>query len=165
MSRKISVPKLSSGFIEIVGLLAMLALLVMMSLTTVDVFSRWLFARPILGAMEMTELLMVSIMALSLAWCTLKSGHIRVDIITSLFSKKTNRAIDIVNYSLTAAVVGFIVPGLIGRYIDGVQFGAATPVRKIPEGPFVLLLIAGYFLTFLVLIVHIVKTSSKGGEK
>jgi TRAP-type C4-dicarboxylate transport system permease small subunit len=164
MPKKISVSKLSSGFIEIVGFLAMLALLVMMSLTTVDVFSRWFFARPILGAMEMTEVLMVSIMALSLAWCTFRSGHIRVDIITSLFSKKTNRVIDIVNYCLTAAVIAFVVPGLIRRYVEGIEFGAATPVLKIPEGPFVLLLTFGYFLTFLVLIVHIVKTVLSGGR-
>jgi|WetSurMetagenome_2_1015567.scaffolds.fasta_scaffold94835_2 TRAP-type transport system small permease protein len=165
MSRKMTAAKLSSGFIEFVGLLAMLALLVMMSLTTVDVFSRWLFSRPILGTMEMTELLMVSIMALSLAWCTFKGGHIRVDIITGLFSKKANKVVDIFNFVLTATVVAFMVPALIGRYIEGVKMDAATPVLKIPEGPFALLLVFGYSLTFVVLIVHIVKISSSGDKK
>ena len=147
--------------IDIVGFLSLIALVAMMLMTTADVILRYLFDRPILGSMEMTELLMVTIAGLSLAWCTLKSGHIRVDIITSMFSKKTNRRIDIVNYVITAALCAFIAPALIGRYIEGEKLNVSTYVLKIPEGPFVLILTFGYFLTFLVLIVKIVKSISE----
>jgi len=111
----------------------------------------------------LTEILMVSMAGLSLAWCTLKSGHIRVDIITNMFSKKTNRAIDIINYIITAALCGFVVSALINRYIEGEKLDVRTYVLRIPEGPFVLLLSFGYFLTFFVLIVKIVQSIS--GEK
>ena len=151
------------GFIEIIGFVALITIIIMMMLTTVDVFLRYLFNSPLLGSFEMTELLMVSVAGLSLAWCTLKSGHIRVDIIINMFSKKTNRTIDMVNYILTAGICAFIVPALINRYIEGEKLDVRTYVLQIPEGPFVLLLSFGYLLTFLVLIVKIVKSMS--GEK
>jgi TRAP-type C4-dicarboxylate transport system permease small subunit len=163
MFKKLTAAKASMQVIDVVGFLSLVALVVMMLITTADVILRYLFDSPIMGSFELTEILMVSMAGLSLAWCTLKSGHIRVDIITSMFSKKTNRAIDIVNYIITAALCGFVVPALINRYIEGVKLDVRTYVLKIPEGPFVLLLSFGYFLTFLVLIVKIVKSFS--GEK
>ncbi|UCG68082.1 MAG: TRAP transporter small permease [Thermoplasmata archaeon] len=161
--KKLTPAKISIGVIEIVGFVALIAIVIMMMLTTTDVILRYLFDSPILGSMEMTELLMVSVAGLSLAWCTLKSGHIRVDIIINMFSKKTNRTIDMVNYILTAGICAFIVPALINRYIEGEKLDVRTYVLQIPEGPFVLLLSFGYLLTFLVLIVNIVKSIS--GEK
>jgi TRAP-type C4-dicarboxylate transport system permease small subunit len=164
MLKKLTPAKISMGVIEIVGFFSLVAIVIMMMLTTADAILRYIFDRPILGSMEMTELLMVSIAGLSLAWCTLKSGHIRVDIITNMFSKKTNRTIDVVNYILTGGICAFIVPALINRYIEGEKLDLRTYVLHIPEGPFVLLLSFGYLLTFLVLIVKIVKSMS-GEEK
>lgn len=158
MSKNFTPAKVSMGIIDLVGFFSLITIVVMMLLTTADVILRYLFDRPILGSMEMTELLMVSIAGLSLAWCTLKSGHIRVDIITNMFSKKTNRVIDIINYILTGLICAFIVPALINRYIEGEKLDIRTYVLRIPEGPFVLLLTFGYFLTFLVLIVKTVKS-------
>jgi TRAP-type C4-dicarboxylate transport system permease small subunit len=163
MFKKFTAAKVSMGIIDIVGFLSLVALVVMMLITSADVILRYLFDSPILGSFELTEILMVSMAGLSLAWCTLKSGHIRVDIITNMFSKKTNKAIDIINYIITAALCGFLVPALINRYIEGVKLDIRTYVLRIPEGPFILLLTFGYFLTFLVLIVKTVKSIS--GEK
>ncbi len=158
MSKKFTPAKVSMGIIDIVSFVSLMTIVVMMMLTTADVILRYLFDRPILGSMEMTELLMVSVAGLSLAWCTLKSGHIRVDIITNMFSKKTNKTIDVINYILTGIICAFIVPALINRYIEGEKLDIRTYVLRIPEGPFVLLLTFGYFLTFLVLIVKTVKS-------
>jgi TRAP-type C4-dicarboxylate transport system permease small subunit len=164
MFKKLSAAKVSMGIIDIVGLISLIAIVTMMMLTTADVILRYLFDSPILGSMEMTELLMVSIAGLSLAWCTLKSGHIRVDIITNMFSKKANKRINMINYILTAMICGFIVPALINRYIEGEKLDVRSYVLRIPEGPFVLILTFGYFLTFLVLIVKSIKSVS-GEEK
>jgi TRAP-type C4-dicarboxylate transport system permease small subunit len=150
--------------IDIVGFLALIALLAMMLLTTTDVFFRYFFDKPILGSIEMVELFMVSVAGLSLAWCTLKSGHIRVDILISMFSKKTNRILDIINFVFTAGICGFMVPSLVWRYVEDTKMDIRTYVLNIPEGPFVLLLCFGYLLMFSVLIIQIVKFLS-GGSK
>lgn len=133
----------------------------MMLVTTADVFFRFFFDSPILGSIELVELFMISVAGLSLAWCTLKSGHIRVDILISMFSKKTNRVLDIVNFILTASICGLIVPSLIWRYIEGRKMDIRTYVLNIPEGPFVLLLCFGYFLMFVVLVMRIIKSCSR----
>ena len=161
MWKKWTASGLFTHLINIVGFLALITLIAMMMLTTVDVFLRYFFDRPILGAIEMVELVMVSIAGLSLAWCTLKSGHIRVDIVISMFSKKTNRVIDIVNYIFTAAICGLMVPSLIWRYMEGVRMDARTYVLRLPEGPFVLLLSFGYLLMLSVLIIQIIKSISE----
>jgi len=158
--KKFTASGLFAQLIDIVGFLALIALIAMMLLTTTDVFFRYFFDNPILGSIEMVELLMVSVAGLSLAWCTLKSGHIRVDILISMFSKKTNRILDIVNFVFTAGICGFMVPSLIWRYIEGTKMNIRTYVLKIPEGPFVLLLCLGYLLMFTVLIIQIVKSVS-----
>lgn len=137
----------------------------MMLLTTTDVFFRFFFDSPILGSIEMVELLMVSVAGLSLAWCTLKSGHIRVDILIGMFSRKTNKILNIVNFILTASICGLIVPSLIWRYIDGKRMDVRTYVLNIPEGPFVLLLCFGYLLMFIVLIIQIIKSVSGGRDE
>jgi TRAP-type C4-dicarboxylate transport system permease small subunit len=161
MPKKWTASRLVMHIINIVGFVALITLIAMMMLTTVDVFLRYFFDRPILGSIELVELFMVSIAGLSLAWCTWRSGHIRVDLLLGLFSKKTNRVIDIVNYIFTAAICGLIVPSLIWRYSEGVKMDVRTYVLRIPEGPFVLLLSFGYLLMLSVLIIQIVKAISE----
>ena len=154
---KFSPSGLFNLLIDIAGFLALIALLAMMLLTTTDVFFRFFFDSPILGSIELVELLMVSVAGLSLAWCTLKSGHIRVDLLISMFSKKTNKILNIINFIFTACMCGLIVPSLVWRYIEGKKMDVRTYVLSIPEGPFVLLLCFGYLLMFIVLIVQIAK--------
>ena len=161
MPKKWTASRLVMHIINIVGFIALITLIAMMMLTTVDVFLRYFFDRPILGSIELVELFMISIAGLSLAWCTWRSGHIRVDLLLGLFSKKTNRVIDIVNYILTAAICGLMVPSLIWRYMEGVKMDVRTYVLRIPEGPFVLLLGFGYLLMLSVLIIQIVKAISE----
>ena len=160
--KKFTASGLFNLLIDIAGFAGLIALLAMMSLTTADVFFRHFFDSPILGSIEMVELLMVSVAGLSLAWCTLKSGHIRVDILISMFSKKTNRFLNVVNYIFTAGICGLMVPSLIWRYIEGKKMEVRTYVLNIPEGPFVLLLCFGYFLMLIVLIMKIVQSLSGG---
>jgi TRAP-type C4-dicarboxylate transport system permease small subunit len=157
---KFSPSGLFNLLIDTAGFLALIALLAMMLLTTTDVFFRFFFDSPILGSIELVELLMVSVAGLSLAWCTLKSGHIRVDLLISMFSKKTNKVLNIINFIFTACMCGLMVPSLVWRYIEGKKMDVRTYVLSIPEGPFVLLLCFGYLLMFIVLIIQIVKSLS-----
>jgi len=157
---KFSPSGLFNVLIDIAGFLALIALLAMMLLTTTDVFFRFFFDSPILGSIELVELLMVSVAGLSLAWCTLKSGHIRVDLLISMFSKKTNKVLNIINFIFTACMCGLMIPSLVWRYIEGKKMDVRTYVLSIPEGPFVLLLCFGYLLMFIVLIIQIVRAFS-----
>lgn len=161
MSKKWTASRIFTQIINLVGFLALITLIAMMMLTTTDVFLRYFFDRPILGSIELVELMMVSVAGLSLAWCTLRGGHIRVDLLIGLFSKKTNRILDFINYIFTAVICGLMVPSLIWRYLEGVKMDARTYVLRLPEGPFTLLLCFGWLLMFTVLIVKIVQSISE----
>lgn len=142
---------------SMVGFLALFLLTIMMLLTVCDVILRY-FGRPIPGAMELTEILMVSVGGLSLAWCTLKFGHIRVDIVLRALPGGVQKGIDVVNYVFTAILCILIVPSLVGRSLQDLRMSVATYVLKIPEWPFVLLLAFGYLLTFCVLVLHMYRS-------
>lgn len=58
-------------------------LLVMMALTVVDVIGRYGFDSPLIGATELTELLLVSVVFIGLPAVTLDRGHVSVDLLVS----------------------------------------------------------------------------------
>lgn len=62
------------------------ALAIMMLLTFFNVAGRKLLNSPVVGAVEMTELLMGLIVFLGIAHTTHSRGHVTVDIITSHLS-------------------------------------------------------------------------------
>lgn len=142
-----------SRFISLANIVALLLLVSMMFLTVCDVGLRY-FWRPIPGAMELTEILMVSIGGLSIAWCTLNLGHIKVDIFIRNFSKKVQAKINVTNYIATGILCAFIILALIKRAYQDLNLNTSTYVLGIPQWPFVLLLAFGYLLTFLVLLSH-----------
>jgi TRAP-type C4-dicarboxylate transport system permease small subunit len=139
------------------GFFALILLTIMMLLTVCDVILRY-FGRPIPGAMELTEILMVSVGGLSLAWCTLRFGHIRVDILLRAFPRGVQGWIDVLNYVFTAVLCVLIIPALLGRCLQDVKMAISTYVLKIPEWPFVLVLAFGYLLTLCVLCLHIYRS-------
>ncbi|MEM0488616.1 MAG: TRAP transporter small permease [Candidatus Bathyarchaeia archaeon] len=142
-----------SRLIYLANIVALLLLVSMMFLTVCDVGLRY-FWRPIPGAMELTEILMVSIGGLSIAWCTLNLGHIKVDIFIRNFSKKVQAKINVTNYIATGILCVFIILALIKRAHQDLNLNTSTYVLGIPQWPFVLLLAFGYLLTFLVLLSH-----------
>lgn len=69
-----------------------------MFLTAADVISRNLFNRPITGSMEVIQLMMSAVFGFGLAYCAVKKGHIRIDIIYAYVSQPAQRALDILSY-------------------------------------------------------------------
>lgn len=59
----------------------------MMLLTVADVLARWLFARPIHGAYELTELLLTCTFFLALPAVFLRDGNIVVDMVDGWFPR------------------------------------------------------------------------------
>jgi TRAP-type C4-dicarboxylate transport system permease small subunit len=63
-------------------------LLVMMFLGTADVVGRYLFNKPILGTVEIFEILLPGIVLLGLAYTQLVKAHVRVELFYSRFRPK-----------------------------------------------------------------------------
>lgn len=85
-----------------------LSVAVMMSYGFADVSARFLFNRPLPGSFELSGLLMVVVVFLSLASCQAEGRHMRVDFLFGSMSKQVRAGVDRIAY-----VCGVVVCGLL----------------------------------------------------
>ncbi|MFX0199126.1 MAG: TRAP transporter small permease [Candidatus Hodarchaeota archaeon] len=143
---------------RIASLLGTAALIIMMGLVVTDVFLRYFVHRPIPGIPELVEVAMVTIAFLSLAWCAVRKGNVKVELVVSRFSARVQAAFDIIAH-LTGLVVfsalslvGFLEAGHMWR-IDNV-----SRTLHVPSYPFFLVLAVGSAMLCLVLLVDLVRS-------
>ena len=127
-------------------------LFAMMMLTVVDVLMRKLFAKSVLGTVEITELMMVVVIFLAFTQTELENGHIRIDLVMSRFSKRVQAFFDLLTN--TACTVLFVIMTVATyRYaIDMMVSGEVTMTLKIPIYPFDFVVVVGYSCITLALI-------------
>lgn len=82
-------------------------LFALMVLTFVDVGGRFI-RKPILGATEVTALLMGFLVFFTFGHTTVRRGHLRADFIFSRLPLRTQAILDIVTHSLAAVLVAFM---------------------------------------------------------
>lgn len=123
---------------------------VMMFLTFFDVLLRYIFNRPITGSLELTEFMMAMLVTFGLAYCALRKGHIRVDLVLMYVSRRTQRALDVLAY-LVSMVFYILITWQV--FLNGKSLLASkltSSVLFIPVYPFVFLLVLGAALLVLV---------------
>ncbi|MBU8848466.1 MAG: TRAP transporter small permease [Desulfobacterales bacterium] len=86
-----------SGFLKIIGATAITA---MMLLTVVDVIGRF-FKHPIFGSVELVGFLATIVVAAALPYTYKVEGHVGVEILVRLLSKKTQLIIDLFTRTLS----------------------------------------------------------------
>jgi len=136
-------------------------LAVMMLLTTVDVIGRYFFSRPITGAYELTEFMMVIVVFLGLAYTAIKKGHAAIEVAAERFPVKVRAFFNTVTTLLSLAV--FIVmawQGLVQANLLRTK-GETSALLFIPVFPFFWVLAFGCFLLCLVLLLDIRDTLSE----
>ena len=88
--------------------IAAVVILLLMFLTTADVTGRYVFNSPIQGAFDGSEVLMVGVVFLGIAYVQSMKGHVKVEVLTSWMPQKGQLALDTFGY-----IVGFFVIALI----------------------------------------------------
>lgn len=134
------------------------ALALMMLLTFFNVAGRKLLNSPIVGAVEMTELLMGLIVFLGIAYTTHTRSHVTVDIITSHLPGRTREALALAAQILSAGFVAFVSWRLWVVANETVSDNLRTQVWELPVYPAAYLMAAGSTLMVLVLMVQIVQS-------
>jgi TRAP-type C4-dicarboxylate transport system permease small subunit len=144
---------------RVLGAAAAILLLGMMGLTTADIVSRYLLNWPLRGALEITELLLLTLIFAGLPLASRAGEHVTLDFIDMLLGRKTQavlaRAVDLVCGVIILAL-GWRVWVKAGK-IAG--YGDTTDVLRLPVAPFV------YFMTAMVMltgIVHLAKVVFPG---
>jgi len=138
----------------LLGVVASAILLAMMLLTVVDVVARYVFSRPLRGAFEITELMLLVLIFAGLPLVSFADEHAVMDFIDRLLGPRgqgwLERAVQLVNAGFM-----FLLTWLVWRKADRIwAYGDATDVLRIVYGPFV------YFMAVtlaLACVIHLYK--------
>ena len=121
----------------LLGVAASIILLAMMVLTTVDVVARYVFNRPLRGAFEVTELLLLVLIFAGLPLVSFTSEHAVMDFIDRVLGRRTLRGVR-GGVELVSAVLMLGLAWLVWGKADRIwAYRDATDVLRVLYGPFV----------------------------
>src|SRR6185295_4628994 len=142
----------------LLGVASAVILLVMMLLTFVDVVARYLFNRPIAGAFEVTELLLLVLIFAGLPLVTYADEHALMDFIDRLLGPRGTAVLERAVQALCAAVM-FLLAWLVWLKADRIwAYRDATDVLRILYGPFVYFMAVAIGLTG---VIHLYKIGAR----
>ena len=124
----------------------------MMLLTGSDVTLRYVFNKPIPGSYEVTEFLMSIVVALGLAYCAMEKGHVRVDLVISRLSDRTQAVMNFIASLVFLIMFILITWQSVYRAQAMIQANLTSHVLYIPSFPFVFVLTFGSAILCFVLL-------------
>jgi TRAP-type C4-dicarboxylate transport system permease small subunit len=142
----------------ILGIAASAILFAMMALTFVDVVARYVFNRPIRGAFEVTELLLLVLIFAGLPLVSHADEHVTMDFIDRWLRPRARLRFDVVVHLIVAALMLFMAWQLSIKAARISSYGDSTDVLRIVYGPFVYFSAAMVGLTGLI---HVYKVFEK----
>ena len=151
-----------SRWLHIVG---MAILAVMMVLTFVDVFGRYILNHPLTGTYEITVYMMSILVAFSLAYCAVMKGHVTVDVVVSRFPERAQAIIDSIT-GLIGLVLFSLITWQCALYVrEQFNAGVQSLVLLIPVFPFVGVVALGLAMFTLVLLTRLIEFLSQAVKK
>jgi TRAP-type transport system small permease protein len=121
----------------VLGIAASVILFAMMLLTFVDVVARYVFSRPLRGAFEVTELMLVVLIFAGLPLVSFSDEHALMDFIDRILAPRAQRLLERA-VQLVCAAVMLLLAWLIWLKANRIAaYGDATDVLRILYGPFV----------------------------
>ena len=146
----------------VLGIAASALLLCLMLVTFVDVVARYLFNRPIRGAFEVTELLLLVLIFAGLPLVSHGDEHVTMDFIDRMLPPRAVPVLIRAVHGLVAAVFFFLTWQVLIKAGRIAGYGDTTDVLRIPVGPFVYFMAAMIGLTGLV---HVFKVFVPGERR
>lgn len=121
----------------LLGVAASIILLAMMVLTTVDVVARYVFNRPLRGAFEVTELLLLVLIFAGLPLVSFTNEHAVMDFIDRVLGRRALRGVQ-GGVEFVSAVLMLGLAWLVWGKADRIwAYRDATDVLRVLYGPFV----------------------------
>ena len=134
----------------VLGVAAATILFAMMILTTIDVVARYVFRRPVRGAFEVTELMLVVLIFAGLPLVSFSDEHAVMDFVDRLLGVLGRRALDRGVQALSGAFM-LLLAWLTWLKADRIwAYRDATDVLRILYGPFVYFMAASLALAGLI---------------
>ena len=134
----------------VLGIAASALLFGMMLLTFADVVCRYLLNKPIRGAFELTELLLLVLIFAGLPLVSHADEHVTMDFIDHVLPAAPLRALERLVHVICAAVMFFLTWQVWIKAGRIASYGDTTDVLRVAVAPFVYFMVAMIALTGLV---------------
>ncbi len=138
---------------RMLGVVGAVLLFLMMTLTFVDVWGRYIFNSPIPGGFEVTELMMATLIFAGLPLVTQHDEHITVDLIDHFFPKSMLRWRDVLVGVLSTVMVAVLSYRMWLKAMEQVDYGDRTAALYIPVAPVTFFMSITTALTCLLLMI------------
>jgi TRAP-type C4-dicarboxylate transport system permease small subunit len=130
----------------------------MMCLTSADAFSRYLFNKPILGALELTEkYLMVAAVFLGLSYAFRGGLFIRVTLLVDRLSGTARLVADYVAHLTTLTFCGFMVYATGQQALRGLSDDTELSTLPLRVGPAYSFVLVGFLALTVVLLIDLAR--------
>ena len=134
------------GVISYIGVAFVVCLALM---TGIDVFGRYAFNSPIRGGVDLTELLLVVIVACGIVVTTAEDNHITVDSVFDKLPPHGKKILLIFGSAVSVLMFAiFVWQGGIGTK-DAIRSATGTLMLDIPVFPFKFILALGFFISLI----------------
>ena len=134
----------------VLGIAASAILFCMMTLTFVDVVLRYVFNRPLRGAFEVTELMLLVLIFAGLPLVTHANEHVTMDLIDRWLGPRLRHALCRLMEAVSAALMFALTWFMWVKAQRIAAYGDTTDVLRIAVGPFVYFMVAMILLSGLI---------------
>ncbi|MFC1863227.1 TRAP transporter small permease subunit [Thermodesulfobacteriota bacterium] len=141
---------------NVICIVAGLMLLGMMFLGASDVVGRYIFNRPITGAMEIAQLLMGGSIFFAMAYTLAQKAHVTVDIFFIMYSPRVQAILSFIMMFISFVLFALITWQSILIAVSDLQSGKLVKVILIPLGPFKFMLPIGSMFLCLECIIQMI---------
>ena len=135
----------------------LLSLVILALVTVTDVVGRYLFNRPLLGALELSELLMVFLAFACFAYTELQNGHVEIDMLVNRFAPRGRALCEGFAALLSTGLWGAIAWRTALQAQKVYALGETTSNLLLPVSPFLWTAAVGSAVFALVLLVRMLQ--------
>ena len=134
----------------------------MVSLTFVDVFLRYVFKRPLTGSTDVTALMLASIVLLGMGYTELHKGHVNIDLVLVWLRKTPRLVINTVICILNICLFALLTWQGAIHFLEILRTHEETYTLHMPLAPFVLVAPIGCALVVVVLVRELLNLVAEG---
>ena len=142
----------------VMGIIAAIGMAIMVFLTVVDVFGRYVLNSPIKGTWEFVGLMLIVGGTWGLGMCQIKKGHIRVTVFLERYSPKVRAICNAFAYIIGFGAFAILCWQMLRMAQKFYLLGSSgvTDTLRLPFAPFMLIMSISTGIIALVLLVDIV---------
>lgn len=146
-----SFEKIIHGLSRMLNIVSGIVLAIMMGLVFINVLIRAVW-RPILGAYEITAFLAALVIALAVAHCAVKKGHVAITLLADRLSQRVQAVLDAIVSILGFALYTVLAWQVTKYAVVIIKSGEVSITLELPFYPFVFVIAFGILMLALVLL-------------